>query len=403
MEDIRKEKYRNLIITARKTARIVVISGLHGSGKSVMLEETARAIREERPPVRIVRIDGGTDAAIGRELIQAARALGVGPSALFIDEADAIDGIAEALQAILANHAATVFATGRNSKRLENALIPAFGPDATNELAVVRMDPLTYGEFLSATGIAESRAALDLYCKTGGLPQSLMVSPESPEADEFSRMRANSFILTEIVERHSIRNPVQLRALLALAARSTGESLPAREVCEAFRAERVTISPQAALDYLSFCADAGILVPVPTFDLSKGRIADSCDVWYFGDVGLRAAFVTRRSAADLSRAEENLAYLRLVADGWTVWHGKIGSSGKSKEDITFVCERGGKRIYIQVIANGATSGARLRKRAALLAIRDAWPRYLVDADEGEDLKDGIGRLYIRDFLASGIR
>lgn len=368
-----------------------------------MLEESARSLREERPPVRIVRVEGGTDAATGRELIQAARALGVGSSALFIDEADVIEGIAEGLQAILANHAATVFATGRNSKRLEAALIPAFGPDASNELAIVRMDPLTYGEFLTATGIAESRAALDLYCKTGGLPQSLMVHPESPDSEEFARIRANSFILTEIVERHAIRNPAQLRALLALAARSTGESLPAREVCEAFRAERVTISPQAALDYLGFCAEAGILVPVPTFDLSKGRVADSCDVWYFGDAGLRAAFVARHSNADLSRAEENLAYLRLVADGWSVWHGRIGSSGKSKEDITFVCERGGKRIYLQVIANTATSGARLRKRAALLAIKDAWPRYLIDADEGEDLKDGVGRLYIRDFLASGVR
>jgi len=403
MEIARKEKYLELIAANRKTARVILISGLHGSGKSALLEEMGRSIREERPPVRIVRIEGGNNAATGKELVQAARALGVGPSALFVDEADAIEGLGEGFAAILANHAATIFVTGRNTHRLESLLGAAFGPEATNELAIVRMDPLNYGEFLQATELADSRAALDLYCKTGGLPQSFMVRPDSPDAEEFARIRANSFILTEIVERHSIRNPVQLRALLSLAARSTGESLPAREVCAAFRAERVTISPQAALDYLDFCAESGILQSVSTFDLTRGRFADSCDVWYFGDVGLRAAFVPRRSSADLARAEENLAYLRLVADGWTVWHGKVGASGKTREDVTFVCEREGKRIYIQVIANTATSGARLRKRAALLAIRDAWPRYLIDADEGEDLKDGVGRLYIRDFLASGIR
>ncbi len=402
MDNKRSNYYLKAIADARKSSRLILISGLYGSGRSAMLEETARSLREERPPVRIVRASGLSGITTGSELAQTARALGVGPSALFVDEADSIEGLIPALSAILKNYSTTVFITGRNSVRLENSISPIFGPGGSGDLAIVRINPLSYAEFLSAVGIAESRDALDQYCRIGGLPQSLMVSPESPDSPEFARIRANSFILTEIVERHSLRNPSQLRALLELAARSTGESLPARQVCDAFRAERVTISPQAALDYLGFCAESGILVPVPTYDFARQRFIDSGDVWYFGDVGLRAAFATRQSPADLARAEENLAYLRLVADGWTVWHGKVGSSGPSREDVSFVCERDGKRLYIQMVANTATSGARLRKRAALLSIRDAWPRYLIDADEGEDLKDGIGRLYIREFLINGI-
>jgi hypothetical protein len=55
-----------------------------------------------------------------------------------------------------------------------------------------------------------------------------------------------------------------------------------------------------------------------------------------------------------------------------------------------------------MIANTATQGARLRKRKALLAIRDAWPRYLIDADESEEARDGIKMLYVREFLQTGI-
>jgi predicted AAA+ superfamily ATPase len=398
----RQERYLKLIAEARKTARIIVIAGLHGSGRSTLLAETARAIREERPPVRIV--NAGRDSGItnAKELTQAARALGVGPSALFIDDADLISPLAEAISGILEKYTVTVFVTGRNTSRLEAALSSTFGPEGLDCLAVIRLYPLTYAEFLAATETAESRAALDLYCKTGGLPQTFMVRPDSPDAAEFAKLRANSFLLTEIVEEHAIRNPAHLRALLELAARSTGESLPARQVCAAFQADRITISAQAVIDYLGFCAESGILAPVPTYDIGKRKFLEAASVWYFGDAGLRAAFAKRSSQADLARAEENLAYLRLCADGWTVWHGKIGASGSAREDISFVCEKGERRIYIQMIANTATQGARLRKRKALLAIRDAWPRYLIDADENEEARDGIKMLYVREFLQTGI-
>ena len=400
--DNRQERYLKLIAEARKTARIIVIAGLHGSGRSTLLADTARALREEIPPVRIVHAGRDSGVTIGQELTQAARALGVGPSALFIDDADLIVPLAEAIAGILEKYSVTVFVTGRNTKRLEDALSLAFGPEGIDCLSVIRLFPLTYGEFLETTGIPESRAALDLYCKTGGLPQTLMVRPDSPDAAEFAKIRANSFLLTEIVEEHAIRNPAHLRALLELAARSTGESLPARQVCAAFQADRITISAQAVIDYLGFCAESGILAPVPTYDIGKRKFVEAADVWYFGDAGLRAAFSKRSSQADLARAEENLAYLRLCADGWAVWHGKIGPSGIAREDISFVCEKGDRRIYIQMIPNTATQGARLRKRKALLAIRDAWPRYLIDADESEEARDGIQMLYVREFLQAGI-
>lgn len=403
MKIIERTKYLERIADVRKTHRIILLTGLHGSGKTDVLDAASRMLKEEKPPLRILHISPDENVTSGQELLSAAKALGARNSALFLDNADFIADLPEALSEILANYATTIFITGRNANILETVLSPIFGQTGTRELAIIRIGALSYTDFLYAWDIPESRESLDLYCRTGGLPQSMMIDPRSPDARTFSFIRADAFILTELVEPAAIRNPGHLRKLLALAARSIGETLPARQVCAAFAAERITISPQAALDYLSLCAGSGILIPVPVLDLDKKKILDSANIWYFGDTGLRSAFIQRETPANLARAKENLAFLRLVDDGWTVFHGRVGYGKQLKEDVSFVCERNGKRVYVQIINSVATSGERLRKREALLAIHDVWPRYLVDPDPNEEDKDGIIMLDIRELLVSGIQ
>ncbi len=84
--------------------------------------------------------------------------------------------------------------------------------------------------------------------------------------------------------------------------------------------------------------------------------------------------------------------------------GRIGIDSRTKESVSFVCERNGKRIYLQMAGSGSTYGEKMRKRNALLAIRDAWPKYIADAEgapadgTGEEGRDGILTLFVRDLL-----
>ncbi len=390
------------IQTISRDHPIVLLTGLFGVGKSTVMNSLARALRDAKPPVRILQLDADSNLSDAKSLLDSTRALGVGPSALFIDNADHIEGLAGALATIRTRYTASVILASRGCSTLEASLGEAFGPAASGELAVYRLQPLRYPEFIEATGLRESRKALDLYCKTGGLPQSLMVAPDSAEAADFAKIRANSFILTEIVEPHSIRNPSYLRELLSLMARFTGNRMSARQASEAMAARGITFSPQSVLDYLGFCEDSGLLVPVPLVDIDKDRTMDGAEAWYFGDAGLRFAFTTKETRAELSRAEENLLFLRLVDDGWAVRKGRVGYGKHATEEICFVCERNGERAYVQVIPGSATAGERIRSYEALLAIRDAWPRYLIDPAADETARDGIKRLFVRDVLLRGL-
>jgi predicted AAA+ superfamily ATPase len=402
MKTIERQKYIDLIFEERKQHRILLLAGLHGVGKTTLLNTASHALKGEQPPVRILHIKPEDGIANGQDLVLASRALGVGKSALFLDNADLVEDLPKALAEILDKYTATIFLSGRNTNVLRTELEPPFGKEGQNELSTIRVNPLSYGEFLEAWDLSESREAFELYARSGGLPQSLMIDPRTPAAGDFARIRADAFILTELVEPNGIRNPAHLRELLSIAAQCTGSAIPARLVRDSFADRRITISPQAAIDYLGLCEKSGILVPVPVLDLDKKRTLDSADVWYFGDSGLRAPFVKKDTAAEFARAEENLAYLKLVDDGWSVRRGRIGFGRQMKEDISFVCERNGKRVYAQMIPNTATSGERLRKREALLAVRDAWPRFLIEAVPSEGDNDGITELLPRELLLSGL-
>lgn len=394
MRHINRIKYLEIAQKYRKTVPVILLTGLHGSGKSWLLASIIRTLRTEHPPVRIVQIGPQSEISNGRQLLGEARALGVGPSALCIDNADDIGELIPALAEIIRKYTVNVFITGRKTAELETALTSAFA----GELGIIRIQPFSYAEFLEAHELADSRQTLELYARTGGLPESGMLPPDSEDIIPFLAMRANSFILTEIVERHSIRNPGHVRLLLESAARSTGTSLPARQVCLAFAKMRTTISPQAVLDYLSFCRGSGMLISVPTIDLSAKKNIEAGDAWFFGDTGLRTAFCSEPRAVDADRSVENLVLLHLIDEGWTVARGRIDTGGQNRETISFVCEKNDERVYIQMIGAEATAGEKIRRRAALLLIRDAWPKLFLDSGGDAAGNDGIRPVFVRDLL-----
>ncbi|HHU36327.1 MAG TPA: ATP-binding protein [Treponema sp.] len=390
MSYIRK-KHLQQALSARKTHRIILIGGLAGTGKKTLLSAIITELKQEKPPVRIVQIreEKSVDSST---VLQQARALGVGPSVLIIENAE--NEIAEALSKIISKYSVTVFLIAQNERPMETTLNRLVGDLAYT----IRLPPLSYPEFLEANTLRDSMESLELYAQNGGLIHHAILPPDSPDRCMYLEFRANSFLLTEVIERFTVRNPRSIRELLYFVARHTGESLSSRQIQEAFSHRRMTISPQAALDYLAYCGESGILVPVTIYDLSRKKDLESGTSWYFGDTGLRCAFVNRDRSASFDRALANLVYLSLIDGGWHLKQGRIIYGNGTREDISFVCEKDDKRLYVQMEGSAATAEEHLRKRTALLAIRDAWPKYLVGAYSEKGENDGIIRRSVRELL-----
>lgn len=391
-----REKYCKAVLEARNHHRLILLSGIRFSGKKETLGEIARRLRQDKPPVRIVHIHEGSQCPNGTALLQEARSLGVGASALLIDCADSIESLIPALSRILETTGASIVLTGTRTSRLESALSENF----PKECAVIRMRPFTYAEFLFSGNLSDTRETYERYLDLGGMTEALF--PQSLASGELLPLVADSLILRDIIENNPVRNAAHIRALLELIAANPGQSLSARDISRHFSSRSLTISPQSALDYLVLCGKSRIVESIPLFDILKGRELDTSRVWYFADTGLMDVFVPDRSRAVREGKIETLVYLTLADEGWTIRRGRMERGSGMREDITFVCEREGKKAYIQYIPPSAGMSRMKQASKALLSVRDAWPKIIVGMNETSQSDSGLWNISERELILHGL-
>ncbi len=89
-----------------------------------------------------------------------------------------------------------------------------------------------------------------------------------------------------------------------------------------------------------------------------------------------------------------LPYLKY---GYTVRVGVLGS-----EEIDFVCERNGEKMYVQVTLTIQNESTLKREFGNLQKIKDNYPKWVISLDEfrGNSI-DGVRHIHLRDFLLEG--
>ncbi|MBN1930309.1 MAG: ATP-binding protein [Desulfobacterales bacterium] len=101
-------------------------------------------------------------------------------------------------------------------------------------------------------------------------------------------------------------------------------------------------------------------------------------------------------ATDINKILENLVFMHLKSAGYEVTVGQIG-----KQEVDFVCDKAGERLYVQVAYMITDDKVRDREFGNLLAIPDNFPKKVVSMDEvtGGSYR-GIDHVHLEDFLLS---
>ncbi len=233
--------------------------------------------------------------------------------ALFIDELQDIDGFETALRSLQAQGDVDIYGTGSNAKLLAGELATYL----SGRYVEIKVYGLTYGEFLTFHGLEQSRESLQSYLKFGGLPYLRHLVLEDTVIFDYLKNIVDAILLKDIVARYDIRNVSFLQRLTQFLADNVGSLVTARKISEYLKSQKIKISHNLVIDYLSYLSNAMLVLPAKRNDIVGKKIFEIGEKYYFEDLGIRHALVGYR-ITDINKIVENIIFTHLVAAGYEV-------------------------------------------------------------------------------------
>lgn len=400
---IDRPSYREAITPYIDTPLVKVLAGVRRSGKSTILLMIMKMLEERGVSQdRIIRysfdslqyIDLHTEADFYRMI--ADRLRGVDKKAyLFLDEVQEIPSWEKVVNSLMVDFDVDLYVTGSNSRLLASEISTYL----TGRYVSIPVYPLSFREFLDfekALNVDRSpKEALSDYLHRGGFPVISANSMTETQAYAVVGDIYASVVLRDIVQRHDVRKPEQLERIARFALENAGKTFSAKTISDYLKSQQRTISVETVYSYLSFLEKAFLLYRCSRFDIRGKEVLKTQEKYYVVDSALRYSQVGF-SPTSVASMLENLVYLELMRRGYAVYVGKLGST-----EIDFVAEKQDSRIYVQVTRTLELESTREREYGNLLAIRDAFPKFVVTSDElWEGVYEGVQTMHVADFLLS---
>lgn len=152
----------------------------------------------------------------------------------------------------------------------------------------------------------------------------------------------NTILLKDVVARYQLRNVAFLERLLEYLADNTGSLVSAKSISDFLKSQRINISPNVILNYISYLESAFIIFKVQRAEIGGRKIFEIGEKYYFEEIGIRRTLLNS-NISDIHKVLENIIYLHLRIAGYDVRIGKLDN-----KEIDFVCSRKDEKLYIQV-------------------------------------------------------
>ena len=397
---IKRELYMNRIRPFIGSDLIKVMTGIRRCGKSVMLE----LIKQEL-------IESGIDSAqlisinfedMNYSHLQTAQALHdeitkrvaevEGKAYLFFDEIQEVTNWEKCINSFRVSLDCDIYITGSNAKLLSGELATYLG----GRYVEFTIYPFSFREFIElyrpVVPNASIQKSFQKYLLLGGMPYLANLRYADAPSKQYLQDLFNSVQLKDIVKRNKIRDVNLLERIISYVMANMGTTFSANSLAKFLKNERRATAPETILNYIKYCCETYLFYQVKREDIQGKQVLASNEKYYIADHGIREAGVGGNTR-DINLVLENIVYLELLRRGYEITVGRAGD-----KEIDFVCNRHGKKLYVQVAYLLASEETVNREFGVYDSIRDNFPKYVVSLDEFDMSRNGIKHQNIRDFL-----
>lgn len=396
--DIDRNSYIEKILPFSQKPVIKVITGMRRSGKSSILRLLQKKILKNNPSAKILYInkeslefDSLNDYNKLNHYVTKRFSKKSKNQFLFIDEVQEIQSWEKAVASFLATGIADIFISGSNANMLSSELATLL----SGRYIEFPVYSLTFKEFLNFRGknSASRESEFNQFIKFGGLPGIHYLPFEEDVMYQYINSIFNTILLKDIIQRNAIRNSGLLERITGFVIDNCGSLITSKRISDYFKSQKISISVDTVLNYLSFLSSGFLVHRVSRYDLKGKKHLELYDKYYIGDVGLRHSFLGYKDS-DISGILENIVYLELRKRGYKVSIGKLDNL-----EIDFIAEKDHEVKYFQVaylLKNNKTSD---REFIPLEKIDDNFPKYVLSMDSITRTRaNGIIHKNIIDFL-----
>lgn len=408
--EVKRDIYLHKLIRKKKNGLIKVVTGVRRCGKSYLLFHLFHdhLLHSGVPEDHIleVALDDRSNKALRdpdamlrwiKESIRDKE-----DYYIVLDEVQYLNEFEDVLNSLLHIRNADVYVTGSNSKFLSSDVITQFRGRGDD----IHVYPLSFSEYISAyRGTMDE--AWDDYLVYGGLPLILSMEEAEDKAAYLDSLLQKVY-LSDIVERHNVRNKAELDELVDILASAIGSYTNQNKLVRTFKSVKgKAISDKTIKNYIDYLLDSFLISKAVRYDIKGKKYIASPAKYYFEDVGLRNARLGFRQVEE-THLMENIIYNELRIRGYHVDVGVVeyyatseeGKRGKKQLEVDFVATRGSEKYYIQSAFALPTADKIRQEQRGLLRIPDSFRKIVVVGDNIKVRRDenGIITIGLRNFL-----
>ena len=409
---IERNSYLEKLVRKQKNGLIKIVTGVRRCGKSYLLFEIFSDYLRDSGVKADHIIQVALDDRRNKKLRDPdamldfifAKLSDDGDYYVILDEIQFLQEFEDVLNSLLHVENVDVYVTGSNSQFLSSDVVTQFRGRGDE----IHVWPLSFSEF-SAAHKSDFDEAWDDYIVYGGLPLVLSFREPEDKANYLTSLFEKVYI-SDIVERHNVRNVVELDELVDVLASSIGSYASVSKLAKTFKSRHnCEISDKTIKNYIDYLQDSYLINKAKKFDIKGRKYIGTPAKYYFEDLGLRNARLGFRQIEE-THLMENAIYNELRIRGFNVDVGMIesvenngdGQRKKKQLEVDFIATKGAQKIYVQSALEMKTEEKIKAERRGLLKVPDSFQKIIVVRDNIKPRIDenGIETLGLKHFLLS---